>query len=150
MLDRSALRFFRTICFWWQLPEVFLRCWATASCVHNCGNASSHAFGRSFHARSPASIYITARACRRERPELGYPALNAVYLDDELSGQTISNNTFRNVYNGMMLGGGRDNMIAGNRFEQMGNLGITFDARGLGWQASSCYYKCVQPRLALA
>ena len=73
-----------------------------------------------------------------EHPELGFPALNCVYLDDELSGTTISNNTFRNCYNGAMLGGGRDNVFRDNRFEQMANLAITFDSRGLSWQKESC------------
>jgi len=81
----------------------------------------------------------------REAPELGYPAINCVYLDDELSGQFIINNTFRNCYNGMMLGGGRDNVISGNRFENLTNLGITFDARGLGWQKDFCHYDASNP-----
>lgn len=81
----------------------------------------------------------------RESPELGYPAINCVYLDDELSGQSIVNNTFINCYNGMMLGGGRDNFISGNRFENLTNLAITFDARGLGWQKDFCYYNASEP-----
>ena len=80
-----------------------------------------------------------------EKPELGYPALNCVYYDDELSGQTLVNNTFRNCYAGLLLGGGRDNQIIGNTFINMTSYAITFDARGLGWQKDFCFYNKSDP-----
>jgi hypothetical protein len=44
-----------------------------------------------------------------------------------------------------ILGGGRDNVFTDNRFEDMLNLGITFDARGLGWQKAACAYNATDP-----
>lgn len=71
----------------------------------------------------------------REKPALGAPSINAVYFDDELSQQTLVNNTFSNCWVGLLLGGGRDNIVQGNTFTDLrGPYAVTFDARGLGWQ----------------
>ena len=76
----------------------------------------------------------------QEDPKLGSPAINCVYYDDELSGQTLVNNTFRGCFHGVLLGGGRDNTITGNTFHNMtGGYAVTFDARGLGWQKDYCH-----------
>ena len=57
---------------------------------------------------------------------------NAVYLDDCASGQIIVGNVFQNVWRGLMIGGGRDNVIEDNVFVGY-KVGIHFDARGIGW-----------------
>jgi hypothetical protein len=57
---------------------------------------------------------------------------NAIYLDDLASGQTIVGNVMYNVWRGVMLGGGRDNLIANNIFVNF-RIGIHVDARGIGW-----------------
>ena len=57
---------------------------------------------------------------------------NAIYLDDLASGQTIYGNIMHHVWRGLMLGGGRDNVIENNIFADF-RLGIHFDARGIGW-----------------
>ncbi len=57
---------------------------------------------------------------------------NAVYIDDQASGITISENLFTDCHWGMLMGGGRDNVIEGNVFVDCG-LALHFDARGLGW-----------------
>lgn len=66
---------------------------------------------------------------------LGQGDVNAVYLDDCASGSTITGNVIRGAHRGVMIGGGRDNVIAGNKFLDC-DIGIHFDARGLGWAHS--------------
>lgn len=56
-----------------------------------------------------------------------------VYLDDQASGITIKNNKFINVQKGVLLGGGRDNKIIYNIFNN-NNIAISYDARGVTWQ----------------
>ena len=63
---------------------------------------------------------------------LGTGDVNAVYLDDCASGSIIVGNVIRDAHRGVMIGGGRDNLIAGNKFVD-GDMAIHFDARGLGW-----------------
>jgi hypothetical protein len=61
---------------------------------------------------------------------------NGVMLDDMFSGTTIVGNVFEDVARGVLVGGGRDNAIDGNRFVDCG-AAIRVDSRGLGWAASS-------------
>eukprot|EP00039_Didymoeca_costata_P020978 m.343007 g.343007 ORF g.343007 m.343007 type:complete len:652 (-) comp22208_c0_seq1:127-2082(-) len=68
--------------------------------------------------------------------------VQALYLDDQMSGWTIYNNTFTNCQRGILLGGGRVNQIHNNSFKDCDEA-ISFDNRGLNWQLSSC--KCTQP-----
>ena len=63
---------------------------------------------------------------------LGAGDVNAVYLDDCASGSIIVGNVIRDAHRGVMIGGGRDNLVAGNKFVD-GDIAINFDARGLGW-----------------
>jgi parallel beta-helix repeat protein len=66
---------------------------------------------------------------------------NAFYLDDEMSGYQFYNNTIKNAAVGILLGGGRDNSITHNHFENNIN-DIHFDARGLTWQQNYCNANC--------
>jgi hypothetical protein len=59
---------------------------------------------------------------------------SAVYVDDQASGITIRENLFTDCHWGMLMGGGRDNVIEGNVFIDCGRA-LHFDARGLGWAA---------------
>jgi parallel beta-helix repeat protein len=63
---------------------------------------------------------------------LGNGDVNAVYLDDCASGSIIVDNVIRGAHRGVMIGGGRDNVIRGNKFLDC-DMGIHFDARGRGW-----------------
>lgn len=56
-----------------------------------------------------------------------------VYLDDQASGIVIQNNKFLNVQYGVLLGGGRNNTINNNLFED-NQVAIRYDARGSKWQ----------------
>lgn len=58
--------------------------------------------------------------------------INAVYLDDCWSGTTVYGNVFYRAHRGVLVGGGRDNIVANNIFVEC-HPGIYFDARGLTW-----------------
>ena len=57
---------------------------------------------------------------------------NAVYIDDQAGGMHIYGNIFHNCHWGMLIGGGRDNVIENNVFSHC-DLALQLDARGLGW-----------------
>jgi parallel beta helix pectate lyase-like protein len=61
---------------------------------------------------------------------------NAIYLDDMASGIEVSENLIVNCNWGMLIGGGRDLDIRGNVFVSC-ELGVSFDARGVGWMAKN-------------
>lgn len=63
---------------------------------------------------------------------LGHGDVNAVYLDDCASGTIIRGNVIERAHRGVMIGGGRDNLILGNRFVDC-DIAIHLDARGRGW-----------------
>jgi len=58
--------------------------------------------------------------------------VNAVYLDDWASGTTVEGNIFSNCARGIMIGGGRDNVVNNNLFINC-RPSIHVDSRGLGW-----------------
>ena len=60
---------------------------------------------------------------------------NAIYLDDMASGIEVADNLIWRCHWGMLVGGGRDLDIHGNTFVEC-ELGIRFDARGVGWMAN--------------
>jgi hypothetical protein len=70
---------------------------------------------------------------------LGTPSVQAVYLDDQLSGTLVLNNTFIDCPVGVVVGGGRDTTVFGNMCVHSIYC-VHFDARGLGWQAPYCAY----------
>ncbi len=58
-----------------------------------------------------------------------------VYLDDCFSSADISSNIFHNVAAGILIGGGRDNLMTNNMFIKCKSA-FSIDARGLGWASS--------------
>ncbi len=58
--------------------------------------------------------------------------VQGVYLDDCASGTTIERNIFVRAGRGMMIGGGRDNIVMGNAFVEC-QPSIHLDGRGIGW-----------------
>lgn len=58
--------------------------------------------------------------------------VQAVYLDDWSSGTTITGNIFYKLFRGILIGGGRDNIVKNNLFAECANP-VFVDARGLGW-----------------
>lgn len=95
--------------------------------------------------RRRAAFASTNLPCRvgltsRSRLVRQIPAA-AIYLDDQLSGQSVVNNTIIDSHTGLLLGGGRDNYVHGNVFKNLSSgLAMTFDNRGMNWQESSCAY----------
>lgn len=58
-----------------------------------------------------------------------------IYLDDQVSGVSVTGNVIRNLRNGVFIGGGSDNKVVGNFiFNSM--PAIHFDNRGVTWQHS--------------
>ena len=59
---------------------------------------------------------------------------NAFYLDDMTSGITIEDNLFVRCNWGLLIGGGRDNIVRDNAFAKCGQA-VVYDARGVGLMA---------------
>ncbi len=75
---------------------------------------------------------------------LGLGDVNAVYLDDESSGSLVVGNVIRGSARGVKIGGGNDNVLERNKFVD-DDIGIHFDARGMGWQKA--YFDGTNPAL---
>ena len=58
----------------------------------------------------------------------------AIYLDDTAAGTTVFGNLCIRASHGVMIGGGRDNIIANNVFVDC-KPAVSLDARGIGWAA---------------
>ena len=75
--------------------------------------------------------------------DLGGPAVAekryvaGVYLDDQFSGTTIKANVFADVPIAVMIGGGRDNLLADNLFIDPARGAVFLDNRGRTWQKNS-------------
>ena len=67
----------------------------------------------------------------------GAGAVQAVYLDDQMSGWLWENNNFSDSDTCFFVGGGRSNVARGNRFERC-DLAVHVDDRGLSWEAAQC------------
>ncbi|MCM8622180.1 MAG: right-handed parallel beta-helix repeat-containing protein [Candidatus Accumulibacter sp.] len=63
---------------------------------------------------------------------LGHGDVNAIYLDDCASGTIVDGNIIHRAHRAIVIGGGRDNRIINNKIIDS-DIGIQFDARGLGW-----------------
>ena len=78
---------------------------------------------------------------RRVRQEdvtfLGYPSVQAIYLDDQMSGWLVENNTVIDAQMGIMVGGGRDTVVRGNSFIGC-DKGLHIDNRGMTSEKSAC------------
>ena len=72
-----------------------------------------------------------------ERTFLGYPAVQAVYLDDEQSGYTIEDNLCEDADTCFFVGGGRDVVVRNNECRNVRTC-LHLDDRGLNWQRDSC------------
>jgi len=86
---------------------------------------------------------VTLRGCtfrhiRNVVPcNLGYPSVQAVYLDDMMSWHTIENCTFEDVQRGVLVGGGRGTTVRGNTFRNV-DIAVDIDARGLSFESQRC------------
>jgi parallel beta-helix repeat protein len=94
--------------------------------------------GRSWSNRGNKLINNVFENIRKtEETALGTPQVNGVYLDDQMSGWEVINNTFINAEQGVLIGGGRHNTVEGNSFTGC-DIAVVMDARGLTWENTSC------------
>jgi len=80
---------------------------------------------------------VFQRIRRIENATHGYGRVQAIYLDDQMSGYDVINNTVLDSDTAILLGGGRHNKLIGNKSIRT-QLPLSFDARGLTWDAASC------------
>jgi len=76
----------------------------------------------------------------REHMTLGYASVQAVYMDDELSGNIIRDNTCVDSQTCFFVGGGRDVLVDGNTCIGPVDTCVHIDDRGLNWQADGCAF----------
>ena len=63
--------------------------------------------------------------------------VQAVYLDDQMSGWHFEGNHFEDCDTGFFVGGGRDNHAVNNTFTNC-NLAVHIDNRGMNWEKNQC------------
>lgn len=64
--------------------------------------------------------------------ELGHGDVQAIYLDDWASGTIVVGNVCHGARRGILIGGGRDNLVENNIFVDC-QAGVHIDERGRGW-----------------
>lgn len=66
---------------------------------------------------------------------VGQGNVNAIYLDDFTSGTLVTGNVVEHSLRGVLIGGGHDNIVRGNRFVAC-DIPVTLDSRGRTWAKS--------------
>jgi hypothetical protein len=101
---------------------------------HTCGQSSTAFINRGnvmknglfTHIQPGAGVISPARGL----PHICSPITVGFYMDDEISGWLVENNTFIDCQTAMLLGGGRDARVINNTIESC-DLGFEFDNRGM-------------------
>lgn len=75
---------------------------------------------------------------------LGAGDVQAVYLDDWAGGTLVYGNICHGAGRGVLIGGGRDNIVENNIFVDC-RVGVHIDQRGIGWAKS--YFDCTDNTL---
>jgi parallel beta-helix repeat protein len=60
-----------------------------------------------------------------------------IYLDDAASGIVVRRNVVVDLRRGILVGGGRDNVVVNNTIADADQFGILLDGRGVSWAAAS-------------
>lgn len=104
------------------------------------GDAGAWYSGRSWADRGNSISHNIFERIRNFGAPIPLQAQNVhcIHFDDQMSGYTVSNNTFKDSWVGIMLGGGRRTAIVNNTFEFIHHAGVEFDNRGQTWQKASC------------
>eukprot|EP00040_Diaphanoeca_grandis_P011519 m.59091 g.59091 ORF g.59091 m.59091 type:complete len:658 (-) comp22658_c0_seq1:334-2307(-) len=111
-----------------------------------CTDTGAFYIGRSWSQRGNVVRYNVFDTIRpTERLAQKSCSQNAFYLDDQMSGYEFYGNTIINSTTGVLLGGGRRNLIHNNTFIN-NDVDIAFDDRGLTWQLSYCNQNCTSTR----
>ena len=115
-------------------------------CTYETVDVGAFYVGRSWSQRGNVARYNTFQNIRsHEKLAQASCSQNAFYLDDQISGWKFYGNTVVNATTGVLIGGGRRNLISNNTFIDCDN-DIHFDNRGMNWQAISCAIGC-DPKL---
>lgn len=94
--------------------------------------------GRSWIDRGNVVAHNTFKAIKAtENVVLGAKSVQAIYLDDQMSGYDIYNNTFIDCHCGSFIGGGRRNKVHENTYINC-SVDVHIDNRGMNWQNASC------------
>lgn len=102
---------------------------------YSCGQSGAWT-NRGNVARGNSFKHIRCRIAGRSVEGCG-GGVQAVYLDDQISGWLWENNTFEDCDTALFIGGGRSNELVGNHISNS-NLAVHFDNRGMGWEKSQC------------
>eukprot|EP00759_Apiculatamorpha_spiralis_P034326 PhF_6_TR35403/c0_g2_i3/m.51496 len=100
-------------------------------------------FGRSWVRRGNligSNSVRNVRVNKNQNMTNGYNSVFALYLDDQQSGFTLENNVLANVTGGILVGGGRDNVIQRNVCQKVETSCVMFDNRGKNWEYAMCAY----------
>lgn len=110
------------------------------SLLYESSDAGALYVGRSWTNRGNIIRNNTFRNIRAtEQTFLGYPSVQAIYLDDEQSGYVIENNVCEDSHTCFFVGGGRDIIVRNNVCRNVDTC-LHMDNRGMNWQASACTY----------
>ena len=111
-------------------------------CTYETVDVGAFYIGRSWSQRGNVARYNTFDTIRStEKLAQASCSQNAFYLDDQMSGWIFSGNTIINATTGVLLGGGRNNIITNNTFINCDN-DIHFDNRGMNWMSTACNISC--------
>lgn len=97
------------------------------------GDAGAIYTGRDWSARGTV---ISDNHLHDIPPNVALGGTVGVYLDDQASGIAVRGNLFERVNLAVLIGGGRDNLVEGNKFIDTATA-IHLDARGRGWQKAT-------------
>lgn len=75
----------------------------------------------------------------------GLCGTTAIYLDDLACGSTVYGNVIVNVYRGVLIGSGSDNIVENNLWVNCSKAAVEEDARGLSW--AKAYFDGRDPTL---
>ena len=113
---------------------------AVDTLCYEATDSGSFYAGRSWTARGNVVRGNTFMHIRnKEHMTLGYASVQAVYLDDELSGYVLEDNVCLDSQTCFFVGGGRDCIVRGNVCQDSDTC-IHMDNRGLTWQTGECAY----------
>lgn len=100
---------------------------------YTCGQA-----GQGWINRGNVIRFCHFESIRNTEPVvLGYPSVQAIYLDDSTSGYEVTGNSFSNCQIATFVGGGRRNIITDNWYNYS-DVSVHVDARGLAWANYAC------------
>jgi hypothetical protein len=140
----------------YKMPHAAITIFASNDCileynkihdvVQNSNDAAAFDTGQDWTARGNEIRYNLFYNFKNAIPNSFYvtDAVWSIYIDDLASGWYIHHNIIANSEKGLVIGGGRDNIIDKNIFMGMIKEAICVDSRGLNWRSNfyttMCWY----------